>query len=86
MAQAMAKDRDHTRTVKEHGKFGGDDYVSASDTFNALNESKVAPVDEKPYQFPPLDLLSRPKNAGNAVSDSELRLTAQKLQRYIKEF
>ena len=86
MAQAMAKDRDHTRTVKEHGKFGGDDYVSASDTFNALNESKVAPVDEKPYQFPPLDLLSLPKNAGNAVSDSELRLTAQKLQDTLKSF
>lgn len=86
MAQAMAKDRDHTRTVKEHGKFGGDDYVSASDTFNALNESKVAPVDEKTYQFPPLDLLSLPKNAGNAVSDSELRLTAQKLQDTLKSF
>ena len=86
MAQAMAKDRDHTRTVKGHGKFGGDDYVSASDTFNALNESKVAPVDEKPYQFPPLDLLSLPKNAGNAVSDSELRLTAQKLQDTLKSF
>ena len=86
MAQAMAKDRDHTRTVKEHGKFGGDDYVSASDTFNALNESKVAPVDEKPYQFPPLDLLSLPKNAGNVVSDSELRLTAQKLQDTLKSF
>ena len=66
-------------------KFGGDDYVSASDTFNALNESKVAPVDEKPYQFPPIDLLSLPKNAGNAVSDSELRLTA-KASGYIKEF
>lgn len=86
MAQAMAKDRDHTRTVKGHGKFGGDDYVSASDTFNALNESKVAPVEEKPYQFPPLDLLSLPKNAGNAVSDSELRLTAQKLQDTLKSF
>ena len=86
MAQAMAKDRDHTRTVKGHGKFGGDDYVSASDTFNALNESKVAPVDEKPYQFPPIDLLSLPKNAGNAVSDSELRLTAQKLQDTLKSF
>ena len=86
MAQAIAKDRDHTRTVKGHGKFGGDDYVSASDTFNALNESKVAPVDEKPYQFPPLDLLSLPKNAGNAVSDSELRLTAQKLQDTLKSF
>ena len=86
MAQAMAKDRDHTRTVKGHGKFGGDDYVSASDTFNALNESKVAPVDEKTYQFPPLDLLSLPKNAGNAVSDSELRLTAQKLQDTLKSF
>ena len=86
MAQAMAKDRDHTRTVKGHGKFGGDDYVSASDTFNALNESKVAPVDEKPYQFPPLDLLSLPKNAGNAVSDGELRLTAQKLQDTLKSF
>ena len=86
MAQAMAKDRDHTRTVKGHGKFGGDDYVSASDIFNALNESKVAPVDEKPYQFPPIDLLSLPKNAGNAVSDSELRLTAQKLQDTLKSF
>lgn len=24
-----------------HGRIGGDDYVSGSDTFNALNDSKV---------------------------------------------
>lgn len=86
MARAMAKDHDHTRKVKEHGKFGGDDYVSGSDTFNALNESKVSVEEDKPYEFPSLDLLSVPKNNGNAVSDSELRMTASKLQDTLKSF
>lgn len=86
MARAMAKDHDHTRKVKEHGKFGGDDYVSASDTFNALNESKVSVEEDKPYEFPSLDLLSIPKNSGNTVSDSELRMTASKLQDTLKSF
>lgn len=69
-----------------HGKIGGEDYVSASDTFNALNESKVAVEKEVPYEFPPIDLLSLPEEAAGSVSDSELRMTASKLQDTLKSF
>ena len=68
------------------GKIGGDDYVSASDTFNALNESKVAVEEEKPYEFPSVQLLSLPKSAQGSVSDEELRATALKLQETLKSF
>ena len=69
-----------------NGKIGGDDYVSASDTFNALNESKVAVEEERPYIFPSLQLLSLPKSAKGSVSDEELRATALKLQETLKSF
>ena len=68
------------------GKIGGDDYVSAYDTFNALNESKVAVEEEKPYEFPSVQLLSLPKSAQGSVSDEELRATALKLQETLKSF
>ena len=68
------------------GKIGGDNYVSASDTFNALNESKVAVEEEIPYEFPSLQLLSLPKSAQGSVSDEELRATALKLQETLKSF
>lgn len=74
------------KTQPAHGKIGGDDYVSASDTFNALNESKVSQKEDRPYEFPPIDLLSLPEKADDRISDSELRLTASKLQDTLKSF
>lgn len=68
-----------------HGKIGGDDYVSASETFNALNNSKVE-TEEIPYQFPPLDLLSLPKKAASRISDEKLRMTASRLQETLQSF
>lgn len=75
----------HGRRVSG-GKIGGDDYVSASDTFNALNESKVSAEEERPYEFPSLQLLSLPKSSQGSVSDGELRTTALKLQETLKSF
>jgi len=67
-------------------KIGGDNYVSASDTFNALNESKVAVEEKKPYEFPSVQLLSLPQSTQGSVSDAELRATALKLQETLKSF
>ncbi len=69
------------------GKFGGDDYVSASESFNALNETKVAePVIERAYAFPPVELLGEPVHNNDSLSDAELRETANKLQETLKSF
>lgn len=69
-----------------HGKIGGDNYVSASNTFNALNESKVAVEKEVPYEFPSVGLLRFPEGGTGSVSDEELRQTALKLQDTLKSF
>lgn len=71
---------------ENHGKIGGEDYVSRSDTFNALNDSKVAQEEDKPYELPPIDLLSLPEHTGDETSDSQLRMTASKLQSTLKSF
>lgn len=73
------------KQAASHGKIGGDNYVSASDTFNALNESKVA-AEDIPYEFPEVSLLSVPKETEGSVSDAELRMTASKLQDTLKSF
>lgn len=74
------------KQASSHGKIGGDDYVSASDTFNALNESKVAEEKEVPYEFPSVGLLRFPEEMAGSVSDDELRQTASKLQDTLKSF
>lgn len=69
-----------------HGRIGGDDYVSNSGTFNALNDSKV---ENKtiPYQFPPIDLLSLPtKQESSGASDKDLRETAMRLKDTLQSF
>ncbi len=70
-----------------HGKFGGDDYVSESKAFNALNETKVAElVIERAHVFPPVELLGEPVHNSDSISDGELRETAQKLEDTLKSF
>lgn len=73
-----------------HGKFGGEDYVSASKAFNALNETKetnaVEPVIERAHIFPSIELLGKPVHNGDSISDGELRETAQKLEDTLKSF
>ena len=80
-----AKNVEKQGQAASHGKIGGDNYVSASDTFNALNESKVA-AEDVPYEFPEISLLSVPEEAEGSVSDEELRMTASKLQDTLKSF
>ncbi len=72
--------------ASSHGRIGGEGYISVSDTFNALNESKVSVPKEVPYEFPPIDLLSVPEAAEGNLSDEELRATALKLQSTLKSF
>ena len=69
-----------------HGRIGGDDYVSNSDIFNALNDSKVE-NETIPYQFPPIDLLSLPtKQESSGASDKDLRETAMRLKDTLQSF
>ena len=50
-------------------------------------EEKVIPIKpEKPYEFPPIDLLEKPKRGGSAASDEELRGTAKKLEETLESF
>lgn len=61
--------------------------VSASESFNALNKTKVEePVIERAYAFPPIELLGEPVHNNDSLSDTELRETAQKLQDTLKSF
>lgn len=82
---AVPKKKSSPKKQSVHGRIGGDDYVSNSDTFNALNDSKVN--DEKiPYQFPPIDLLSLPVGQEKGVSDQDLRETAMCLKETLQSF
>ncbi len=82
---AVPKKKSLPKKQSAHGRIGGDDYVSNSDTFNALNDSKVN--DEKiPYQFPPIDLLSLPVGQEKGVSDQDLRETAMCLKETLQSF
>ena len=81
----VPKKKSSPKKQSAHGRIGGDDYVSNSDTFNALNDSKVN--DEKiPYQFPPIDLLSLPVGQEKGVSDQDLRETAMRLKETLQSF
>lgn len=48
--------------------------------------SQKAPVEEKPYVFPSIDLLAQPEMGSGSMSDYELRATATKLQETLKSF
>ncbi len=75
--------------LENHGRIGGDNYVSASGTFNALNDSKEAALAELPepeYIFPEPLLLNLPMDSSNGMTDDDLRNTAVKLQETLKSF
>ncbi|WP_167956611.1 FtsK/SpoIIIE family DNA translocase [Anaerosporobacter faecicola] len=53
----------------------------------ASSESQSAVVEEPyVYEFPPVDLLSRPKNTSKGASNNELKETAMKLQQTLQSF
>ncbi len=82
---AVDSGRSAAKASTAHGKIGGDDYVSQSATFNALNDSKVS-EQVIPYQFPPIDLLKKPDKPAGQVSDDRLRETARRLQETLQSF
>jgi len=47
---------------------------------------RVKEINKKPYVFPPLNLLERPKKSEHPVSDKEYRDTAVKLQQTLQNF
>ena len=76
-------------TTTNHGRIGGDNYVSASGTFNALNNSKESVLSELPepeYIFPYPGLLKIPEECSNGMTDDDLRYTAGKLEDTLKSF
>lgn len=74
-------------STTNHGRIGGDNYVSASGTFNALNNSKeLAGLPEPEYIFPYPGLLKIPEESSNGMTDDDLRNTAAKLQDTLKSF
>ncbi|MCI9077727.1 MAG: DNA translocase FtsK [Lachnospiraceae bacterium] len=76
-------------STNDHNRIGGDNYVSASGTFNALNDSKEAALAELPeqeYIFPYPGLLKIPEESSNGMTDDDLRNTAAKLQDTLKSF
>ena len=50
------------------------------------NDLSKAAVTEKPYCFPSLDLLNRPKGTQKGMNNNELRATAMKLQETLESF
>ncbi|MDE6617281.1 MAG: DNA translocase FtsK, partial [Lachnospiraceae bacterium] len=76
-------------STTDHGRIGGDNYISASGTFNALNDSKEAALADLPepeYIFPYPGLLKIPEESSNGMTDDDLRNTAGKLQDTLKSF
>lgn len=62
--------------------------VEKKETINSTQVEHVIEEVEEPfvYEFPPLELLSRPKKSSKGVSDSELKETAIKLQQTLQSF
>ena len=64
------------------------DYTEKKDNSNSTQVEPVIEEVEEPfvYEFPPLELLSRPKKSSKGVSDGELKETAIKLQQTLQSF
>lgn len=68
----------------------GNSHTSNGNTSNSQGQGELSipPVQEvmKEYEYPPLDLLSKPKNTSKGMSDRELKETALKLQKTLESF
>lgn len=64
------------------------DYAEKKEDSNSTQVEPVIKEVEVPfvYEFPPLELLSRPKKSSKGVSDGELKETAIKLQQTLQSF
>ena len=51
-----------------------------------IEEEKKEPKIQGTYQYPSLDLLTKPKRTGNGVSDKDIMNTAEKLQETLRSF
>ncbi len=64
------------------------DYAEKKENPDSIQVEPVIEEVEEPfvYEFPPLELLSRPKKSSKGVSDGELKETAIKLQQTLQSF
>lgn len=53
---------------------------------NTFRSTIVHPQETKIYQYPPIDLLARPKREEKGITDQELKATAMKLQSTLASF
>ncbi len=72
--------------AKKESKIHSKDVQEATKTITDTITAHEAEVVKKVYQFPPIDLLSRPKASAKGVSDGELKATAMKLQSTLESF
>lgn len=65
----------------------GSDRTAVPDAVQSADktESEITPP-VKPYQFPPLELLSLPSRKAHRISDEKLRMTAARLQQTLQSF
>ena len=84
-------------STKAESSTQSDSYIvsNKSKNVNKADESDIEKIDEeikkeaevkKPYVFPSVDLLSRPKSGGKTTSEKELQNTAIKLKETLESF
>ncbi|MCH5268428.1 MAG: DNA translocase FtsK 4TM domain-containing protein [Lachnospiraceae bacterium] len=74
-----------TRGVSRKKKDSGSSTAGAS-AAKSMEKSDKEKKPKKPYQFPPIEMLSVPKDVPGRISDEELRNTASRLQETLQSF
>lgn len=87
--QTLRADNEHNVSSNvNHKETVGNKDVEKKDSLDSTQVEPVIEEVEEPfvYEFPPLDLLTRPKKSSKGVSDGELKETAMKLQQTLQSF
>ncbi len=83
----VSKPDDKPDTAKpEINETAADDEAVKSDTPEEPDTPKKKLPPPIPYEFPPIDLLSKPKDNGTGISEKELKETAIKLKETLENF
>lgn len=87
--QTLRTDNEHNVSSNvNHKETARNKDVEQKDNVGSTQVEPVIEEVEEPfvYEFPPLDLLTRPKKSSKGVSDGELKETAMKLQQTLQSF
>lgn len=80
-AKTPAEEKKETEAIKAANKATAEDIARVAEAAEAAREEKIPE-----YQFPPVELLSRPVHKGSANSEEELIQTADKLKNTLESF